>query len=115
MVHLLLLIEKEEARIKYRQLTQEQRYQMDGMLRVGTTQTEIANALVLHKSTISLQLKRNAGIKGWLAKQADTMARERRLLNDHHATRLTGENWECVDALLRKRYSPKQISSRRRL
>ena len=43
----------------YTQLTQEQRYQIHALLKMEHGQTEIANALGVHRSTISRELQRN--------------------------------------------------------
>ena len=45
----------------YSQLTQEQRYIINAMLKIGYSQTEIAKVLGVHKSTISRELIRNRG------------------------------------------------------
>ena len=48
----------------YTQLTPEQRYQIYVLKKVGQNQTQIAQAIARHKSTISRELKRNSGQKG---------------------------------------------------
>ena len=48
----------------YTQLTQVQRYQISVLLKMEHTQTEIANSLGVHKSTISRELKHNRGQRG---------------------------------------------------
>ena len=42
----------------YTQLTQEQRYQLEVLLKAGHNQTMIANILAIHKSTVSRELRR---------------------------------------------------------
>ena len=49
----------------YKQLTQEQRYQIYALKKAGHQQTEIANVLGVHKSTISRELRRNQGQRGY--------------------------------------------------
>ena len=56
--------------MKYTQLTQKQRYQIQALLKMGHSQTEIADALGVHKSTISRELQRNHGKRGYRPKQA---------------------------------------------
>ncbi len=46
----------------YTQLTQEQRYQIWALMKTGKNQTEIAQQLHVHKSTISRELARNRKI-----------------------------------------------------
>ena len=43
----------------YTQLAQNQRYQIEALLKAGLNQTEIANVLGINKSTISRELRRN--------------------------------------------------------
>lgn len=50
---------------QYHQLTQEQRYYIEVSVRNGVSQTEIAKVLGVHKSTISRELKRNRGQRGY--------------------------------------------------
>ncbi len=54
----------------YTQLTQAQRYQIEALLKAGHQQTEIAEVLGVDKSTISRELKRNRGLRGYRPKQA---------------------------------------------
>ncbi|HSG43419.1 MAG TPA: helix-turn-helix domain-containing protein, partial [Anaerolineales bacterium] len=56
--------------MKYTLLTQEQRYQIQALLKMEHSQTEIASALGVHKSTISRELQRNRGKRGYRRKQA---------------------------------------------
>jgi IS30 family transposase len=48
----------------YYHLSQEQRYQMEALLRVGKSQKDIALQLGCHKSTVSRELKRNMPHRG---------------------------------------------------
>jgi len=45
----------------YTQLTSEQRYQIYALLKKNHTQTDIAQIIGVHKSTVSRELKRNTG------------------------------------------------------
>ena len=54
----------------YKQLTQEQRYQIYALKKAGHGQMEIANIVDVHKSTISRELCRNRGQRGYRPKQA---------------------------------------------
>ena len=49
----------------YTQLTIEQRYQIFGLKKAGFNQSKIASGLNVHKSTISRELMRNKGQRGW--------------------------------------------------
>ena len=58
----------EGALMKYTQLTQEQRYQLHALLKMEHNRTEIADTLGVHKSTISRELQRNRGKRGYRPK-----------------------------------------------
>ena len=52
---------------KYKQLSLEQRYQIQSLLDTGLSQTEIADYIGVHKCTISRELKRNVPKRGQTA------------------------------------------------
>jgi IS30 family transposase len=54
----------------YTQLTQGQRYQMEALLKAGHNQIKFATILSIHKSTVSRELRRNQGLRGYRPKQA---------------------------------------------
>ena len=60
----------------YTQLIQEERYQIYILIKAGHAQSEIAEMLAHHKSTISRELRRNHGLKGYRSKQAHRLAAE---------------------------------------
>ncbi len=62
----------------YTQLTQGQRYQMEALLKAGHNQIKIATILSIHKSTVSRELRRNQGLRGYRPKQAHVKAMQRR-------------------------------------
>lgn len=64
--------------MSYTQLTQEERYQIYILKKAGNTQTEIAGLLGRDKATISRELRRNHGLKGYRPKQAHQLALVRR-------------------------------------
>jgi len=49
----------------YQQLIQTERYQIYILMKDGKTQTQLAKLMDRHKSTISRELARNAGLKGY--------------------------------------------------
>ena len=92
----------------YPQLTQEQRYQIKALLKMEHTQTEIAIVLDVHRSTISRELRRNQGHRGYRPKQAHEKAMQRR---QHKArTTITLETWDLIEEKLSMDWSPEQIS-----
>lgn len=56
--------------MSHKQLAQEQRYQIYTLKKAGVKNTEIANILQVHKSTICRELKRNTGGRGYRPRQA---------------------------------------------
>ena len=93
----------------YTQLTREQRYQLSALLKMGDSQTEIAEVIGMHKSTISREIRRNRGQRGYRPKQAHYMAKER---HKKPAPRIQVETWELIESKLREDWSPEQISER---
>ena len=93
----------------YTQLTYEQRYQIKALLKMGHNRSEIAECLGVHKSTISRELKRNRGKRGYRPKQAQRFSAQRRNISKK---RITAQTWEKVEEKLRRDWSPEQISER---
>ena len=93
----------------YKQLTSAQRYQISVLQKIGHGPMEIAKALEVHKSTISRELSRNTGARGYRPKQANEKALERRA-NATTRKRISAETWEGVEEKLRQDWSPEQVS-----
>lgn len=94
----------------YAQLTQEERYQIRGLLKAGYNLSEIAREAGRHRSTISREIGRNSGKRGYRPAQAHGIARERR--EAAITRRITGEDWQHVERLIRFDLSPEQASVR---
>ena len=62
----------------YSQLTSEQRYQIYSLRKMEHTMREIAQVIGVHKSTVSRELQRNTGGRGYRPKQAHELALQRR-------------------------------------
>ena len=92
----------------YTQLTQEERYQIHALMKAGHDQTDIAFVLGRDKSTISREINRNRGLRGYRPKQAQELAWSRRQ-TAHHA-RISAEHWGRVEELLGQDWSPEQVS-----
>jgi len=90
----------------YSQLTQIQRYQIYTLLKIGQLQSEIAVRLGVHKSTISREIQRNKGKKGYRPKQAHQQALARRKKGN---TRISDSDWDQVEGLIVLDWSPEQI------
>jgi IS30 family transposase len=95
----------------YKQLTIEQRYQISGLLKAGLKATHIADEVGVNKSTISRELKRNKGQRGWRPKQAQEL-RDKRRQAYTNAKRFTQDDWEGVASLIRRDMSPDQAAER---
>ncbi len=93
----------------YEQLAQIQRYQINALLKMGHNQTTIAKVIGVHKSTISRELRRNQGRRGYRPKQAHRFALSRR---NKAKSRITPETWDWIEQLIREDLSPEQISGR---
>ena len=94
----------------YTQLTQVQRYQVEALYKAGHNQTMIANILTVHKSTISRELRRNRGLRGYRPKQAHAKAMQRR--HEKLKTHIPLTTWVVVNTLIEQDWSPEQISGR---
>ena len=92
----------------YTQLTQEQRYQISALLQTEQTQSAIAEVLGVHKATISREVRRNHGQRGYRPQQAHRWALQRRQVKAH--PRIAPPTWGAIDARLQEDWSPEQIS-----
>jgi len=63
---------------RYTQLTRGKRYQIRALLKAGISQSKMAFYLKVHKSTISREIRRNRGHKGYRPRQAHEKAMARR-------------------------------------
>ena len=92
----------------YNQLTQTERYQIYALRKANKNPTEISRVLGRHKSTIYRELKRNLGKRGYRAVQAHQFAVERHMSRDRR--RISLEDWQLIESLIRRDWSPEQIS-----
>ena len=92
----------------YTQLTRDERYQIYALRKAGHSQKEIAEVLGRSPSTISRELRRNKGLKGYRPEQAHRLAQNRKKERDR--TRIPKSTWARVEQLLREDWSPEQIS-----
>jgi IS30 family transposase len=89
------------------QLTREQRYQISALLKAGHNQSEIAHLIRVHKSTVSRELRRNRGLRGYRPKQAHQLALNRRKKARY---RIGASTWSWIEILIRQDWSPEQVS-----
>ncbi len=93
----------------YSQLTQEQRYQIYGLQQARNSQIYIADAIGVHKSTISREVRRNRGERGYRPQQAHKRALDNRQQAKKHI-KFTSELEKVVVEKILLDWSPDQIS-----
>jgi len=93
----------------YRQLTQEERYQISALRKLGYGPTKIAEGLGRSPSTISRELRRNTGVKDYDGATAQRLSNKRRREAPKCHKRIP-ELMEWVEACLRDDWSPEQIA-----
>jgi IS30 family transposase len=74
---------------------------------MGHNRTEIASVIGVNKSTISRELRRNCGQRGYRPKQANRFAMNRRKNSPY---RILPQTWALIEAKVRLDWSPEQIS-----
>jgi len=99
--------------MNYKQLAREQRYQIYALMKAGQNQSEIALVVGCHKSTISRELRRNRGQKGYRPHQADELAYDRQC--EAYRSRIAWQTWQLVEQWLQQQWSPEQIAGRLKL
>ena len=96
----------------YRHLQYDERCQIRALHKQGVSISEIARQLGRHKSTVSRELRRNAGKAGYRHKQAQRKSEQRRRLASSGPRKLTAAVWNIVRTLLLLHWSPEQIAGR---
>ena len=94
---------------KYSQLTEVQRYQISALKKAEKNQKEIASIIGVSSATISRELKRNAGLRGYRPRQANIKAQERRE-NAVKAIKMTGALVVLIEEKIKLDWSPEQVS-----
>jgi transposase, IS30 family len=94
--------------LAYTQLTREQRYQIYILRKAGHLQNFIATEIGVHPATISRELKRGCGRRGYRPKQADELASVRK--RKRYRARINAPTWTLIESLVRQDWSPEQIS-----
>ena len=93
----------------YQQLTYEQRCQISVLKKSNFSQREIASAIGTSQSTISRELARNTGKKGYRHKQAQETSDKRRA-DAVKPTKMTQEMISLIESKIRLDWSPEQVS-----
>ncbi len=93
----------------YKQLTYEQRCQIEALNKSGIKQQAIASVVGVSQSSISRELSRNSGLRGYRHRQAQRKAEDRRK-ETHKPHKMTAELIDIVEDCLYQKWSPEQIS-----
>ncbi len=94
--------------MNYKQLTENERYQIYMMKKAGHSQQAIATLLGRSPSTISRELCRNQGLRGYRPAQAQRLTDGRRR-EAWKACKITAEVRHWIEALIRQQLSPQQV------
>lgn len=103
-----LLPTKSEALMNYNQLTENERYQIYALKKAGHNQQQIAEIIGRSPSTISRELRRNAGLRGYRPQQAQRLTQTRRK-EAYKARKVTDNVKAMIDTLIRQELSPQQV------
>jgi IS30 family transposase len=95
----------------YKQLTLEERYQLQALRTLGSSRAEIARSLGRHPSTISREVRRNSN-GGYLALKAAGAAHQRRVVKGQRSRKIRGVLQLHIEEKLHLSWSPEQISGR---
>jgi IS30 family transposase len=91
-------------------LTYEQRCQIYALLKSGRTKAGVARQIGVHRSTITREIERNTGRKGYRYKQAQEKASARRAAASSVPRKMTPSLIrEIEEKLTREQWSPEQI------
>ena len=93
----------------YQQLTYDQRCQISALKKSGMSQNRIAIIIGTSQSTISRELARTTGARGYRHKQAQERTEQRRRLAAK-PTKMTPKLIPTIESKLRIEWSPEQIS-----
>jgi len=96
---------------QYTQLTDDDRIEIYAMKQANHSQADIARKLRVHPSTISRELARNTGQRGYRPKQAHQQAIQRRH-DAAKAVKMTPDTIAYVEQRIRLQHSPEQIAGR---
>jgi IS30 family transposase len=102
----------------YRQLSLDERYQIQALLGAHWSQADIARELGRSPSTISRELSRNSdasATRPYLARRALHKSRDRRVAKSAATRKIQGALKKLVEQKLRLSWSPEQISGRLKL
>ena len=96
--------------MSYKHLSQTERYQIYVLMKAGKNLQAIAQMLGRHKSTISREVLRNSGLRGYRPRQADLLCQER-AQSSRNAFQIDQTTRDQVAEHLKLQWSPEQIAA----
>jgi IS30 family transposase len=99
---------------QYSQLTEDDRIEIYAMKQAGKKQNIIAQALGVSPATVSRELSRNTGLRGYRPKQAQAKTLQRRL-TARKAVKMTPVTISYIEEKLAEEHSPEQIAERMKI
>ena len=97
--------------MSYKHLSLEERHYIEIELKKGVSQNEIAKSLGRNQSSLSRELSRNKGQRGYRHKQAGELAQERHK-NKPKSVKLTDEIKCLINGYIVEDWSPEQVTGR---
>ena len=97
--------------MSYTHLSLAERHYIEIERKAGTSMKQIAKALGRSQSTLSREISRNTGQRGYRHKQANGLA-EKRHKNKPKAVKLTDEIKQLINGYVKQDWSPEQIAGR---
>jgi IS30 family transposase len=94
--------------MNYKQLTENERYQIYILLKAGFKKKDIASSLGRAASTITREIKRNTGLKGYRPAQAQRLSEQRKQSATKYR-KITDEVYGWIETLIRQDLSPEQV------
>lgn len=99
---------------KYRRVGEEDRPQIEALARAGLSPREIGKQLGFHHSTISRELKRNRGRRGYRHEHAQNQAEKRAQAKASERRKFTEAMWEAAKSKLLEGWTFEQFCGRER-
>jgi len=96
----------------YHHVTRDQRSQIYALKSRGISQSQIAAQVGLSPSTVSREIARNSGLRGYRIDQADRFAKQRRSNASQRPKKLTDEITARIIWCLKATWSPEQLCGR---
>jgi len=97
--------------MSYKHLSLAERHYIEIERKAGTSMSQIAQALGRSQSTLSREISRNTGQRGYRHNQADRLA-EQRHKSKPKAVKLTAEIKQLINGYVKQDWSPEQIAGR---